>query len=244
MSLFHDEETHGGEPSRGLPQLLPRGEKVLWQGAPRPLALAIHALHIRPIGLYFAGLMVWNVIGGLSNGVALGPALANALPMGVAGLFAVGILFVIARMMARASVYTITTSRVVIRSGVALRKYINLPFAQIAAVALKARGGDAGDLALELTNTRNKSAAVPLLHLWPHARPFRLLRPVPLLRGLSDAKTPATVLVDASKAHAETSADTDVAHTQVQAREGTKTPSRPSQPVYPETGPLGDAAPA
>ncbi|MEL6790849.1 MAG: photosynthetic complex putative assembly protein PuhB [Pseudomonadota bacterium] len=242
MNLFHDEETHGGEPIRGLPQLLPPGERVLWQGAPRPLALAIHALHIRPIGLYFAGLMMWTVISAMTKGMGLGVALGDALAVGIAGLIAIGILFVIARMMARASVYTITTNRVVIRSGVALRKYINLPFAQISAVALKARTEKAGDLALEPT----RQTKVPLLHLWPHARPFRLLRPVPLLRGLSDAKTPADILVAAIKAHA---ASADTVSAQDMGADVNDTPTRaakqaPQGTTAHHAGPLGTAAPA
>jgi hypothetical protein len=49
------------EPVRGLPEKLPAGERILWQGTPSWRALAIRAFHARKVALYFAALVVWRL---------------------------------------------------------------------------------------------------------------------------------------------------------------------------------------
>ena len=60
------------EPVRGLPERLPAGETILWQGAPRWGALARRAFHVRKIALYFAILLAWLVYADIADGIALG----------------------------------------------------------------------------------------------------------------------------------------------------------------------------
>ena len=52
MNLFHDEETGPQEPIPGLPEKLPEGERILWQGSPSARALVIHAFHGHSFGGY------------------------------------------------------------------------------------------------------------------------------------------------------------------------------------------------
>ena len=54
MSKHHDDFDF--EPVRGLPQILPKGERMLWQGAPRWQDLAVHAFHARKVVWYFVAL--------------------------------------------------------------------------------------------------------------------------------------------------------------------------------------------
>jgi len=49
------------EPIRGLPEKLPEGEYILWQGAPKPAALAREALGLRWVAGYFALLTIWRI---------------------------------------------------------------------------------------------------------------------------------------------------------------------------------------
>jgi len=230
MSLFHDEEHHKGEPVKGLPDLLPDGERIIWQGRPRALTLAIHAMHIRAIAIYFGALMIWQAATAIRGGEAFGPAIASTLGLGVAATLAIGLLVIIARAMARATVYTITSARVVIRTGVALRKYINLPFTQISAVALKAQKTGHGDVAMET----KKGAKLPYLYLWPHARPFKFGNPVPLLRSLEDAPEAAKTLVDAMQSHSPDTLSV-VAHekpaSEPSTSAGARSPIAPSIPA-------------
>jgi hypothetical protein len=93
----------------------------------------------------------------------------------------------------RTTVYTITNKRVVMRFGVAVSKAVNIPFTIIDGAALKAMPNGAGDLALTL-KAPNKLA---FLHLWPHARPWRMATPQPTLRAVPDASAVATILATA-----------------------------------------------
>ncbi|WP_232824388.1 photosynthetic complex putative assembly protein PuhB [Blastomonas sp. UPD001] len=84
---------------------------------------------------------------------------------------------------ARTTVYTLTSKRVVLRIGVALNMCINLPLAKIGGANLRALGPVEGDLALQLIGPHNLGYLV----LWPHARPWKLGHPEPMLRALPDA---------------------------------------------------------
>lgn len=162
-------------PPRGLPEHLPAGERILWQGAPDAAALARSAFHTRAVAIYFAGLTAIGLGIALSRGTTPTGAAMTAL----CGAAAVALLRLIAWAAARGAVYTLTDRRLVLRIGIALPKSVNLPLSRIAAIDLSS----GGDIALKLTET------LPLgwLALWPHARPWRLARPEPTLRALPDA---------------------------------------------------------
>ena len=59
-----DHDDFDQEPIRGLPEMLPPGERILWQGAPSARALARDALRVRWVGGYFAVLFLWSTISG------------------------------------------------------------------------------------------------------------------------------------------------------------------------------------
>ena len=54
MTPHHE---HEFEAAPGLPERLPAGERILWQGAPDWRALALHAFHVRKLAIYFAAMM-------------------------------------------------------------------------------------------------------------------------------------------------------------------------------------------
>lgn len=176
---------HEIEPVRGLPGHLPPGERILWQGTPDPLALAWSAYHARGVAIYFA--LLTAVALGLA--VAHGSGFTGALVTAALGTAAVALLHLLGWLSARASVYTLTDRRIVLRIGVALPTCVNLPLTRVASVDLSA----GGDVALRLTD------APPLgwVALWPHARPWRLSRPEPMLRALPDAGSVATQIARA-----------------------------------------------
>jgi hypothetical protein len=182
---------HDFEPIRGLPGHLPAGEEILWQGAPHWAALAVHALHVRLVTLYFAIVILAQGIGAARAPVG-GPArlLGEVLWTGFAGLIAVGLLCLFAWLSARSSVYTITNRRVVMRVGVAIPKAVNLPFTIIAGAALRVHGGGSGDIPLQL----RPDAKAGYVLLWPHVRPWRWSHPEPMLRAIPDAKAVAEKL--------------------------------------------------
>jgi len=195
---LHDEEEGGGEPVRGLPQALPEGEHILWQGSPGTLAFAVHAFHIRFVLGYFVLATSWR-LANLETAGATGLEMSRvAINSGIGAAAGLGLLFLIAWAMARASVYTVTTKRVVLRYGVAIRKYVNLPFDQIASADMRRYGNGKGDIVLSLAAT----GGLGYMRLWPHVRPLRINRPQPMLRGLSGVEAVARTLASAITAHA------------------------------------------
>ncbi|WP_448502868.1 photosynthetic complex putative assembly protein PuhB [Sphingomonas sp.] len=166
---------HEIEPIRGLPGELPAGERILWQGRPEWRALARTALHTRAVAVYFAVLTLAAAIG---TGSVFGTAMTLA-----SGLAALGLLHLLAWAMARATVYTLTDKRLVLRLGVALPKCINIPLRLITSIDLVARQDGTGDVALAVPQARLLGYAA----LWPHVRPWKLARPQPMLRGIAHA---------------------------------------------------------
>ncbi|MEO0398678.1 MAG: photosynthetic complex putative assembly protein PuhB [Pseudomonadota bacterium] len=193
MPLLHDEEDGPTEPVPGLPAQLPDGETVVWRGQPDALGLAVHAFHIRFVALYFvtAAAVKGSMAGSVSE------ALTAATPMLLAGAAVTAILLVIAWAMARAAIFTITNKRIIFRSGVAIPKYVNLPFTDIESADLRKRQ-QTGDIAIRTTAERR----APFLHLWPFVRPLQLRRTTPLMRALPDADSAAKALGNAIKAAA------------------------------------------
>ena len=142
------------EPVRGLPELPPAGEHVLWQGAPNWRRLAREIYHVDKVALYFAALICWRGIsergGGASFEDALRATAASALWLVPLGLVAIGILMLLAYLTERTTVYTITNRRVVIRFGIALPMTINFPFRTIGAAGLNVRADGSGDIPLSI----------------------------------------------------------------------------------------------
>lgn len=183
------------EPVRGLPERLPAGERILWQGAPDWRALARDALGIRWVAGWFAFLALWR---GMTIGLERGSedGLGVAAVYLVLGLAAAAILGLIAWVQARATVYTITDRRVVMRIGAALVVNLNLPFRALAGAALDLRRDGTGTIALALAGRTRLSYLV----LWPHLRPWVLARPEPALRAIPDAERVARLLAEAAAA--------------------------------------------
>jgi len=187
---------HDFEPIRGLPGDLPAGETILWQGAPKFWLLAQQAFHIRAVAAYFAALIAWRAASALSGGESLTQVLAAAafsLPIALAGL---GLVTLLAWLNTKTTVYTITSKRVVLRFGLAVTKAINIPFTVIESAAVKSLDQGGGDVALAL-KAPNKIA---FLHLWPHARPWRMAQPQPTLRGVADPSAVGAILAAAMQA--------------------------------------------
>lgn len=184
---------HEFEAAYGLPEALPRGERILWQGSPHFGTMAISVFHLRKLVGYFLVLIVlraaflWSDADGL---VQVLLALGWPLLLAVVGISSVSCL---AWLTARTTVYTLTDQRVVMRIGIVLTLTFNLPLRTIETADLKLDKSGFGDLALRL----QEGNRIAWLHLWPHARPWRLTRPEPTLRCLIDGEQVASQLAQA-----------------------------------------------
>ncbi len=172
------------EPIRGLPGDLPEGEHILWQGAPSWKRFARDAFKTRWVAGYFAALLLWAAVDGNASGFAM------TLLVGAAG---VALLHVLAWLAARATVYTITNRRVVFRFGIALPKCVNLPMSAIAVAGLKRNADGTGDIPLALSGAHR----LGYVQFWPHARPWKVAAPEPMMRALPDVGSVAALLSDA-----------------------------------------------
>lgn len=187
------------EPVPGLPERLPPGETLLWQGAPRWQSLAVHAFHARKVALYFIALLLLLLGWKLTGEARLIEALRGALWLSALAIVAVGLLALLAWATSRATLFTITNRRVVMRFGVAIPMAINLPFSQITTAGMRLFSDGTGDLPLTMTGPVNASYII----LWPYARPWRMSPPQPMLRAVPDATQVADILAAALKsAHA------------------------------------------
>jgi Bacterial PH domain len=209
------------EPTRGLPELLPPGEQMLWQGSPDWRSLAVRAFHARKVAIYFAAMLLWRVVSGLTEGQSIANALGAAvwlLPLAIA---ATGILVLFAWLASRAAVYTITSRRVVMRIGVALPMTINIPFRLIESAQFTVFGDGTGDIPLRLVPPDR----IAFLVLWPHCRPWRAGRPEPMIRSIPDAVAVAQLLSKALASAAGTSA--------ISISDGASEPTRMPKPLSP-----------
>lgn len=184
---------HEYEPVRGLPGRLPAGETILWQGSPRWQGLARRVFHLGPLSLYFGALIAWRVGSGLLDAEPPAQIAATVVVPLLLALAALGLLALLAWLTARTTVYTVTSERVVMRLGVVLSVTFNIPFRCIASAGLRAHADGTGDLPLALAGTDR----ISYLHLWPHARPWRVAKPEPMLRAVPDADRVADILARA-----------------------------------------------
>lgn len=190
LSKAAQELEEAGPAAHGDPMGTPQPqEQVLWKGRPDRAVLARTAFHTRTVGLYFAAL------------VAISMALGNmgtAIMCAVLGVLAVAILYSLAWLSARTTLYILTDARLIMRIGMAIETRINLPLKHVQSADLRARSKGHGDIALHLGGER----LLGYILLWPHARPFRFAKPEPMLRSVPEAEKVAGILAQACAKHA------------------------------------------
>lgn len=189
------------EPIRGLPEQLPPGEEILWQGSPRWQALARRAFHVRKIAFYFGVLAVLPLAWDLASHstVTLASGVQRVTWILALAAVSIGALSLLAWAMARSTLYTITNRRVVMRFGVALPMIMNLPFKQVRSAGLRLYDEAVGDIPLRLSDKAKPSYVV----FWPHVRPWAFSPVEPMLRAIPDAERVAGLLADALAQYVE-----------------------------------------
>lgn len=190
MKVQGNGHEHEFEAAYGLPEPLPKGESILWQGAPDLADLAVRVFHLKKIAVYFVVLMAVRGSYLYSLGGDNLTILAGVLLVAGLGLTAMAALGLLAWLTARTTAYTLTDQRVVMRIGIVLTLTFNLPLKRIETAGLLLTGKGYGDIPLALSS----GDRIGWINLWPHARPWRLAKPEPMLRCIADAQTFATTL--------------------------------------------------
>jgi hypothetical protein len=173
-----------------LPEALPAGETILLQCAPNWRSLYRRAFHGRSLAIYFGVLILLRGATSLANGGSSTDALIAMAWLVPAAVFALAVLALLAWLTARASWYTITDKRIVMRIGIVLEVTYNFPFEVIDSVGLHLYPNGTGDLPMQFM----EGEQIAYAHLWPHARPWRLRRTEPMLRCIDNASSVAALL--------------------------------------------------
>jgi hypothetical protein len=192
MTAAHDPDFDFETPT-GVPDVMPAGERIMWQGAPRFSSLIRHAFHADKIALYFAGLIALRLIFNWHDGVPRSEMLAGTSALLIACALALAIVSLLAWQAVRTTVYTLTTRRVVVRYGMAFPITLRVPLSRVAAANLAMYADGSGDIAL----TPEPGARLAYLMLWPHARAWHVMNPIPTLRSVPDAAQVAQLVGEA-----------------------------------------------
>jgi hypothetical protein len=195
------------EPVEGLPDYLPEGETMVWQGRPTVAAMARRVFFIPHLALYFglliAGHTVYRLMEGVSGVQVMGTFVWQA---GLAATVLV-LLAWLARSYAASVVYTLTSERLVIRSGVALPMMVNIPIEQITAADMRVYRDGTGDIVLTPVADRK----LHWILLWPNVSAW-YTRPIrPLIRGLADPHRAADAFAAVASQHYQVTAGEQVA---------------------------------
>ncbi len=187
---------HDYEEAPGLPEALPSGERLLWQGGVDFRAFLKGSFHVVELSAYFGILLVLHFGFAVQQGTPLLEATASTAGYVLLAAVALGLVTGYAWWVSKTTVYTVSSERIVIRTGIAMPISMNLPFNRIESADLRLRGDGSGDIAI----VTERDSRVSWLLLWPMVKPWRLVRVQPMLRGLLDAEAVARTLGDALQA--------------------------------------------
>ena len=181
------------------PADLPAGETILWRGKPNWRHLALDAFHAPLICLYFLSIGTWHLATALHDGASRMAALSDASVVLMPCAIALGLVSLLAWLSARATIFTLTDRRLVMRYGVALPALINIPLAHIDAMRVRKGLRGVGDIAFSLP----RKGRLSFHQLWPYARPWRLFPADPMLRAVPDAVALGAIFAKALRAAAD-----------------------------------------
>ena len=163
-----------------LPHDIPAGERILWHGRPRWISLARRAYRADFVVAYFAALTVWNVYSAAATPDGAPPRWWRRKTLGI-GAAALALIALLSYLSARTTLYVVTSRRLVMKVGIALPIFINIPFKQIVSASARVYGDGTGDIPVRLTFER----ADRILGALAARPPVPLCEPraLPALRG-------------------------------------------------------------
>ena len=190
---LHSSPEHEFEAQLGLPEKLPKGESILWQGAPDFKAVALRVFHMRALLIYFGILLAYRLFSGIYDGDAVASLAMSMLWMTLLSAACLGLVAYFAHLICSTTLYTLTDRRIVMRIGIVLNMTFNLPLKKIQGAGVHVGANGIGDIPLKL----DLHTKIALFHLWPHAKPGAWANPEPMLRCIPDSQKVAALLSDA-----------------------------------------------
>jgi hypothetical protein len=194
MSLhIHSSPEHEFEAELGLPERLPKGERILWQGSPDTKTILLKVFHIKILFIYFGLLLAYRLVTGMSDGEPISVILLSSVSILAISALGLGLIGLLGYLIASTAIYTITNKRIVMRIGIVLNMTFNFPLKMIESADCGVTRNGAGDIYLKLSN----GCKIAIFHLWPHSRPGKWAVPQPTLRGIKNCSEVARILVNA-----------------------------------------------
>jgi hypothetical protein len=193
MSTLYQSPEHEFEAQPGLPEPLPNNEQIIWQGSPDLKSFALHAFHLHWFALYFGVMVLLKAIAvsqSAGGWVEEWPGFVWALGLSVSALVLIGLL---AYWSVNTTMYTLTNRRLVMRIGIVLTITFNLPLKRLAQAGVHFYKDGSADIPIQL----NPEDKIPFLHLWPHARAWKLAHPEPMIRCAADGKRVSKLFAEA-----------------------------------------------
>jgi hypothetical protein len=184
---------HEFEPELGLPEKLPQGERILWQGSPDVKAMLLRVFHLKGLLIYFGLILLYQIGTGVTDGEVLSAIFFSSLRITIFSAIGLSLVALLAYLMASTAVYTITNKRIVMRIGIVLNMTFNFPLKMIESADCGLTKQGTGDIYLKL----GKETKIAIFHLWPHSRPSSWASPQPTLRCIKNCSEVAKILVDA-----------------------------------------------
>jgi hypothetical protein len=132
--------------------------------------------------------------------------------LGLLFLVALGLFGWLSLLIAKTTVYTLTDKRLVMRIGIVLNLSFNIPLRRIQAADVRRLANGTGEIAISL----HPDDKIAYPHLWPHARPWHLSNPQPMLRGLPRVAPVASLFEAAWRANQPASAPAQASASQGQ----------------------------
>ena len=170
-------------------ELICDDETVLWRGRPSIAGLAGRRLHIRALMGYFVVLTVWNIVSAYRDGLHPAAVSVQTAWIAAAALGVALLVYGAAALLAVTTRYTLTDRRVILQIGAVMPIALTLPLKRIASADLRLFADGSGDLPLTLADGK-----LAYLLIWPHARPWHVAAPQPMLLGVPDARDVAAIL--------------------------------------------------
>jgi hypothetical protein len=183
---------HEFEAVPGLPEPLPLGESILWQGSPEWRSVARHVFHLHWLAIYFAVLLLFKAISVTNADGGWAQEWSGFVWALVVSLAALIMVAAFAYWTASTAMYTLTSRRLVMRIGIVLSITFNLPLKRLAQGGFHVYKDGSADIPLKLMDEDK----IPFIHLWPHARPWRLAHPEPMIRCVPDGAKVAKLLAE------------------------------------------------
>ena len=171
---------------------------LLWEGRPAWRSAAVYLFRIRWIAAYFIALGLLTAANAMIARVPAAVALPRLAGLCLSAIFTCGLVVLAARLTERTTRYTLTDTHLVMRYGLALPATLTVPLTLIDHVALRLQPDHSGDIAVRLGGPQ----PVSYVKLFPHARPWRLARPQPMLRSVPQAAVAGGILARAVAAAA------------------------------------------